>query len=790
MVIVFNVGYTANPWSEKDMDRYGLGGTEKCVALVAKELSKQGHDVYVTGQIHENNPEDNPRYLRYESLSKIPNTIDLLVGVNYIHYLVYFQDFDVKKNYFWIHNTEYYQWYQGEELDKDIYHIRNRNIDNVVALTRWHKNYLVDNFSLNEEDVLIIANPVNDEAFVDFSYKSKIPNSFIYTSHSERGLRNVIDEWPSILEKLPDATLHIATPSYGLEYFTKNFLHEIMPMEGVTFYGSLGQKDLYTLMAKCEMWYYPSDYEETFCLTAVEMMGHGVIPITRLTASLQNVVGAKNAETIEEALELALKNRKSRKKNSFKNPYKTKNIADFWLDSIHNTKKETTMNLRPDIAYCIMMNPNADKIANAQERFAKLGIDTPLEIFTAVDGTNPKVDFDYTLFNGWKMRSDNKFWSREITQGEVGCALSHLSVWKDAAKRGFDNILVLEEDFDVLREWPDHEFYWPEHWDWNYTMLYLGRSRMTPDKRGLTEHLVEPDYSYNMHAYLLTGLGIQRLLEQNFHNYICPVDEFVPATYTDHPRGDMNFITQDTYCVSTIEDVIGQSSNKNTSQTENTDSATNYKMPTSTIVNKDDRLYPELYETQDWEAWKKRWLHESAITKEWDLIVDEPVDNVFTFPLFTKEFCEKIIREAEHCGKWERKRHEYYPTTDMLIEKIGFQDIYHKILVEYVYPMSKHMWALEGKTWDDLDSENFMIKYDSSVQGHLSLHHDSGSISCVLALNDDFKGGGTYFWRQKKLHNGHVGHISVHPSVITHRHGGRPVEEGQRFIIVSFCNKR
>jgi hypothetical protein len=543
-------------------------------------------------------------------------------------------------------------------------------------------------------------------------------------------------------------------------------------------------------MAKCEMWYYPSDYEETFCLTAVEMMGHGVIPITRLTASLQNVVGAKNAETTEEGLQLALKNRKSRKKNSFKNPYKTENIANFWLDSINNTKKETTMNLRPDIAYCIMMNPNADKIANAQERFAKLGIDTPLEIFTAVDGTNPKVDFDYTLFNGWKMRSDNKFWSREITQGEVGCALSHLSVWKDAAKRGFDNILVLEEDFDVLREWPDHEFYWPEDWDWKYTMLYLGRSRMTPDKRGLTENLVEPDYSYNMHAYLLTGLGIQRLLEQNFHNYICPVDEFVPATYTDHPRGDMNFITQDTYCVSTIEDVIGQSSNKNTSQTENTDSATNYKMPTSTIVNKDDRLYPELYETQDWEAWKKRWLHESAITKEWDLIVDEPVDNVFTFPLFTKEFCEKIIREAEHCGKWERKRHEYYPTTDMLIEKIGFQDIYHKILVEYVYPMSKHMWALEGKTWDDLDSENFMIKYDSSVQGHLSLHHDSGSISCVLALNDDFKGGGTYFWRQKKLHNGHVGHISVHPSVITHRHGGRPVEEGQRFIIVSFCNKR
>lgn len=476
------------------------------------------------------------------------------------------------------------------------------------------------------------------------------------------------------------------------------------------------------------------------------------------------------------------------KKNITTNPNE---VAQVWIEEAEKeTYNQNKMNLRPDIAYCIMMHPTEEKVAKVKAEFEKLGIDTPLEIFTAIDGENPKVPFEYELFQGWKMRSDNSFWSRDITKGEVGCALSHLSVWMDIAKNGYKNALILEEDFSILREWPDAEFYWPEEWDWKYTMLYLGRSKLQDDKRALTDFLVEPNYSYNAHAYLLTGEGVQRLLEQNFQKYICAVDEFLPATYADHPRGDMGFITQDTYCVSVIEDVIGQTSNRESSQTENTEPALHYKKPTGTIKSKDERLYPELYETDDWEAWKKRWMHESAITKEWDLIVDEPVDNVFTFPLFTREFCEKIIREAEHCAQWERKRHEFYPTTDMLIEKIGFQEIYHRILVEYVYPMSKHMWQLEGRNWDDLASENFMIKYDSNVQGHLSLHHDNGSISCVLALNDDFKGGGTYFWRQKKLHNGHVGHISVHPSVITHRHGGRPVEEGQRFIIVSFCNKR
>ena len=82
-----------------------------------------------------------------------------------------------------------------------------------------------------------------------------------------------------------------------------------------------------------------------------------------------------------------------------------------------------------------------------------------------------------------------------------------------------------------------------------------------------------------------------------------------------------------------------------------------------------------------------------------------------------------------------------------------------------------------------------MIKYDEDVQGHLALHHDAGLISCVLTLNKDFEGGGTWFWRQQKVHKGNIGEISIHPAKITHRHGGRPISKGERYIIVSFCSK-
>ena len=79
----------------------------------------------------------------------------------------------------------------------------------------------------------------------------------------------------------------------------------------------------------------------------------------------------------------------------------------------------------------------------------------------------------------------------------------------------------------------------------------------------------------------------------------------------------------------------------------------------------------------------------------------------------------------------------------------------------------RSIWGLEGKNWPNMNSENFMIKYTEEKQGHLSLHHDYADISFVLALNEEYEGGGTYFHRQKALHKGKPGHISLHPGAIT-----------------------
>lgn len=194
----------------------------------------------------------------------------------------------------------------------------------------------------------------------------------------------------------------------------------------------------------------------------------------------------------------------------------------------------------------------------------------------------------------------------------------------------------------------------------------------------------------------------------------------------------------------------------------------------------------------DTEGWRDKYLSPVIKTKDWDLIADElgkrGHTSIFTSHLFTKAFCDEIIDLAEKSGKWTQKRHEFYPTTDMLLEEIGMSKIYEAVLKEYMYPMGLHLWELDGKTWEvkNLFSESFLIKYEPNKQAHLSFHHDFSLLTTLVTLNEAYEGGGTYFKRQKICVKPNTGTVCLHPGNITHKHGARPVVSGLRYTIVSF----
>ena len=115
---------------------------------------------------------------------------------------------------------------------------------------------------------------------------------------------------------------------------------------------------------------------------------------------------------------------------------------------------------------------------------------------------------------------------------------------------------------------------------------------------------------------------------------------------------------------------------------------------------------PELYSYfEDSDTWEEQFITYAARTMEWELIVDEPFDNCFSFPLFTEEFCTKIREEAEFSECWTTDRHEHYPTTDMLLEVIGLHETYRAIIAKYVMSCSRKLWILPA-TWDNHNAED------------------------------------------------------------------------------------
>ena len=125
----------------------------------------------------------------------------------------------------------------------------------------------------------------------------------------------------------------------------------------------------------------------------------------------------------------------------------------------------------------------------------------------------------------------------------------------------------------------------------------------------------------------------------------------------------------------------------------------------------------------------------------------------------------------------------------ILLDDMKLDDMYEKVFQEFVYPCAAHIWKLEGVNWGkNMKSENFIVRYQPSIQAHLNCHLDESNYSLTIGLNDMFQGGGTWFPRQKTLAKPDIGECTLFP-MPTHKHAGMPVNEGKRYIIVSFCKR-
>ncbi|XP_059266639.1 inactive glycosyltransferase 25 family member 3 isoform X3 [Mustela nigripes] len=131
---------------------------------------------------------------------------------------------------------------------------------------------------------------------------------------------------------------------------------------------------------------------------------------------------------------------------------------------------------------------------------------------------------------------------RTLTKGEVGCFLSHYSIWEEVAARGLAQVLVFEDDVRFESNFRGRlerlmEEVEAEKLPWD--LIYLGRKQVNPEEEAAVErlpHLVVAGYSYWTLAYVLSLAGARKLLASQPLRRMLPVDEFLPIMFDRHPN--------------------------------------------------------------------------------------------------------------------------------------------------------------------------------------------------------------------------------------------------------------
>jgi len=803
--VLFHVGYYDNLFSPIDRE---LGGTEQVLLNTVKYLAKE-FNVYVTGDVAEMSV-DGVEYINRELLWKTSRKYDIVIGVGYIHFLLDLENkVDYHKAYLWLHNTEYYPYYNGETLPNEGRDLLPK-LSGIICVSHWHKKNTAEKYNYPLDKIKVIYNSVD---IANFDDEEKVKDSFIYSSHPERGLNTLLELWYYIKDIKPNATLKVFCPKYGLDVFNQTY--KKLNLKDVQFVGNVDAKTLRREYSKSEYWFYPTQYEETFCITAIEAQLAGCKIITSPIGALPEII--HTAEFIKhpgeelgyyldiiKIIDYPAQDDRARYNKRYASVFSIDRIGSVWksfIDSCYSF----------DCVYIISLDKTEEYKQDAIKRLEESGIQyESIAFINGIDGRKPNPDFNFKPWNNWKrndaeelerLRNEKSFtntldwYLRDITPGEIGCALSHIKCWKDAYENKFDSVLILEEDFKSKEIFNQNVISTLSKWD----LIHLGRNLMRNlPEQNYNAYFVRPLFSFNAHAYALSKKGVEIIISKHLEENLIPTDEFLPTLYDTHFRSDVNEIVNKNdkrklNAFATNIEYIVQENNK--SQTENIHLTPIVEPFKIQIMDKEyTPLHPELYQYwNDTAAWHRKFLVPGLIKKEWDLFVDEEFDGTFAYPFFTKEFCKMIIEEAEHAKVWTFARHEFYPTTDFVLTEIGFDKIYYDLLWEYVMPMAMHKFGLEGKGWDQLQAENFLARYTPDTQGHLSLHHDNSHITALVNLSEkdiDYTGGGTWFWRQKYLSRPPQGYISVHPGNITHKHGARPVLSGKRYIIVSFMKNK
>jgi len=163
--------------------------------------------------------------------------------------------------------------------------------------------------------------------------------------------------------------------------------------------------------------------------------------------------------------------------------------------------------------YCVNLDRRQERWKEASDEFKKFSLD--VERFSAVDGSK----LDLSNIKMQVLKSDS-------LPGAVGCSMSHRNIIIDAKEKGYEKILILEDDVvftDNLIERFEKEINsLPEDWD----LFYLSANNLKPEAlTKINENIWRTRFSYTTHCYAVHS-RVYDVIIKGLENLDVPVDQF------------------------------------------------------------------------------------------------------------------------------------------------------------------------------------------------------------------------------------------------------------------------
>lgn len=305
IVAIYGGFYYDRKWNGKMFyeKSIALGGTETMVIKLANIL-KNNYHVYVFLNTDDNIEYDNVNYLKIEAFQEF-------TAINKVKHLITSRDAsalphpeNIEHSYLWLHDLTHING-NLQQIDR---------FENIITLTPFHKKFFeefidsIENEPFDKKAKQKLKNKISIISNIGYSlnqlqtHKQLKPHKtssyrFIYSSCPTRGLDLVIKHFIDIRSTYKDAELYVYSD------FSNNYvkqvmgdhanmlLHVVQNLQGVVYRGRLPEEEFLNECKNANFWYYPTSFKETFCITAVQMMANGVIPIYTDVGALSYVIG-------------------------------------------------------------------------------------------------------------------------------------------------------------------------------------------------------------------------------------------------------------------------------------------------------------------------------------------------------------------------------------------------------------------------------------------------------------------------------------------------------------------